>query len=143
MNSIRSNLDRDINSARIIPLHNSTPGYSRQGYHTKIALPDSNSLRLVALNEIQYGQADNNYTCVHLAGGTDLLVSKNLGYIYDHLEQSRMFLRVHQSWFVRTESIKVLSHDKVTLDCGTQIPLARNRRSEVKQQVLKNATCLS
>ena len=144
MNSIRNHHQGPCNkTARIIPLCQNAYTPSKFYQRTKIALPDSNSLRLVELSEIQYCQADNNYTSVHLIDGTKLVVSKNLGYIYDLLVGSGIFVRVHQSYFVRTESIKAFSHDKVTLSCGTNIPLARNRRNEVKQQILTQVTCLS
>jgi two-component system, LytTR family, response regulator len=71
----------------------------------KIALPDSDGLEYVALDDILFIKADGSYTEVHLLGGEKRILSKNLREFNDKLGREG-FYRVHNSYLINTAHIK-------------------------------------
>jgi len=98
-----------------------------------IAMPVSDGLEIVNLNEIVCCESDSNYTTIHLRDKKKLVISRTLKEFEDLLTEDH-FIRVHNSYLVNTKHIKkyirgdggeiILSNDK-------NIPVARRKKQEL------------
>jgi two-component system, LytTR family, response regulator len=101
----------------------------------KIAILIGDSLVFMALNEIEYFEAQGAYTNIHHKNGTDLTV-KNLKHFEELLSADKRFFRIHRSYFVNLTLIKKYSkkdglsiayNDKVVL------PVSREKKEEFEE----------
>lgn len=105
----------------------------------KIALPVSDGVELVALEDILYFQSDGNYTTVFIKDGRKILVSKPIAR-FEEMTDSTMFFRVHNSYLVNLYRItKFVRSDGgyIILDNGETISVARNRKDEFLEMLSK------
>ena len=103
---------------------------NRQQPNQKIALPQSDHVEFVAIEEIIRCKGEKNYTWFYLKDGRKLLVSQTLKEYVDLLEDAH-FYRVHQSHLINLQQIKKYSRRDggyVVMTDGEQIPVARNRK---------------
>jgi two-component system LytT family response regulator len=101
----------------------------------KIALPQQNEIRYVAVNDIVRCEASNSYTFFFLANGDKLLISKPLKE-YADLLKPKGFLRTHQTHLVNPLFVKSwLKEDGGTLLMKNEakIPVSKPNREAVKQ----------
>ncbi|MEL7147953.1 MAG: LytTR family DNA-binding domain-containing protein [Bacteroidota bacterium] len=91
-------------------------------------------MHFVEIEDIIRLEASANYTTLYLLDGTQLLLSKNLGY-YEKMLAGSQFFRSHQSHlvsldyvakYVKTEGGYLLMKD------GQSIPVSRLKKEEIK-----------
>lgn len=80
----------------------------------KIAVPDSNSIKFLNLDDILFFKADNTYTEIFFLDNEKLVISRTLKNIEDTLAGSAHFFRCHKSYIV---NVKYLT-DYVKSDGG-------------------------
>jgi two-component system LytT family response regulator len=105
----------------------------------KIALPQQNEIRYIAINDILRCEADNTYTFFFLVNGDKILVSKPLKE-YSDLLKPYGFLRVHQSHLINPNCVKSwLKEDggMLLMKNGDKIPVSKPNRESVKQVLSK------
>jgi two-component system LytT family response regulator len=107
----------------------------------KIAIPVSDGLVLVKVNEISHFVADGSYSKVHLMDGTNMLVSKKLKYFEDLLENQSNFYRIHRSYLVNLDFIKKYNRheSEVSLENNIQIKVSRDQKVKF-EEMIKNYT---
>lgn len=103
----------------------------------KIAVPDSNSIKFLKLDDILYFKADNTYTDIFFADSKKLTISRTLKNIEDTLSSTQQFFRCHKSYIV---NMKYLT-DYVKSDGGYlmisskhQIPVSPDRVQDLLSQ---------
>ncbi len=107
---------------------------SRLDSPQKIALPQSDHVEFVDLNQIIRCQGEKNYTWFYLQDGRKLLVSQTLKEYVELLEDAHFF-RVHQSHLVNLQQVKKYSRRDggyVVMTDKEQIPVARNRKDALQ-----------
>ena len=100
----------------------------------KIALPQSDHVEFVALNDIIRCQGEKNYTWFYLQDGRKLLVSQTLKEYVGLLEDAHFF-RIHQSHLVNLQQIKKYSRRDggyVVMTDKEIVPVARNRKDALQ-----------
>lgn len=100
----------------------------------KIALPQHNEIRYVAVNEILRCEADNTYTYFFLTNGDKILISKPLKE-YSDLLKPHGFLRTHQSHLVNPSYVKSwLKEDGgvLLMNNGDKISVSKANRESIK-----------
>ncbi|WP_246581416.1 LytR/AlgR family response regulator transcription factor [Echinicola shivajiensis] len=100
---------------------------------SKIAVPVSDGLEFIKVDDILYGQSQNNYTLLYLSDGTKLLFSKTLKEVEKALKKY-FFLRIHQSYLINPNYMKkYLRNDggSVLMDNGEQLPISQRKKDEV------------
>jgi len=105
----------------------------------KITIPVSDGLIFVKVSDISYIEADGSYAHLHQENGSKMMISKNLKYFENALEESDQFYRVHRSFLVNVANIyKYNRHDSlILLENGTKIKVAREIKTKFEQS-LKN-----
>ncbi len=106
----------------------------------KIALPVSDGLLFVEVNDIMYLEADGSYTNVHLRTGAPLLVSKKIKFFEDVLAARANFFRSHKSYIVNINFIKKYNRGEssLLLENGKSVYVARERKADFEQQLKDN-----
>ena len=98
-----------------------------------IALPVSDGLEFVHVNEIVLCESDSNYTTLHMRDGKPLLISRTMKEFEDLLvDQS--FKRVHNSYLVNVKHIrKYVRGDggEVIMSNGMNVSVARRKKQEL------------
>ncbi len=103
----------------------------------KIAVPVSNGLVLVKINEILHVDADGSYAKLYLIDGTNMLVSKKLKYFEDLLSNQSNFYRIHRSHLINIEFIeKYNRHEsEITLENNSKLKVARDNKVEFEEKI--------
>jgi two-component system, LytTR family, response regulator len=102
----------------------------------KIALPYQNGVTFVAIADIVYCEADDNYTKFVIRDGQSYLVSKTMRDIQEILEE-REFLRVHRQFIINLNLIKKYVKGEgnyVIMLNEKNIPIARNQKEKLVQR---------
>lgn len=105
--------------------------------NTKIAIPGSNAYEFVKIEEIIRCEGWQKYTKIHLKDGSVIVSSYNLGVFRDMLE-SYDFFSTHKSHLVNKAHIKrYLKDGTIILSDGSNAPVARRRKDDFMEQVVK------
>lgn len=95
----------------------------------KIAVPHSLGISIVALSELEYLEADNMYTTLHLCGRRSLLVSKPISEFEGMLGDERFF-RIHKSYLINLDQLLLFHKSggaEAELKTGVRLPVSRRR----------------
>lgn len=101
----------------------------------RIALTSAKETRFAKISEIIRCESSNNYTIFYLEDGDILVVSKPI-YLYNELLETHGFVRCHQSHLVNKIFIKSWKKeygDFLLLTNGSEIPVSRNKKEELKK----------
>jgi len=104
----------------------------------KIALPTMEGLQMIAIESIISGEADDNYTTLHLKDNKKIVVSSTLK-IIEELLGDHSFIRIHRSYLVNLKEIeKYMKADGgyVVMSDGSQIYVSRNKKEELIKMLL-------
>lgn len=101
--------------------------------NSKIAVPTFDGFEFIVVKDILYCQSQNNYTCFHLMGGEEVLISKSLKETEKVLEEF-YFIRSHQSFLINPNYMqKYIRSDGgylVMVD-GKKIPISNSKKDLV------------
>ena len=103
---------------------------------SKIALPNAHGVSFIEVNEIEFAEASNNYTKLHLINKQQHLLTKTLKDVQDVLEDMH-FLRIHRQYIVNLNHIKEFYKGEnmyVVMNNGENIPVARSQKDNLIQK---------
>lgn len=106
----------------------------------KVAIPVLNGYKMVAVETIQYCEANREYTNIHCRNQPVICSSVNLGE-YEELLQEYSFCRVHHSFLVNKDH--VIQYVKgeggeLMMENKTMIPVSRRRKQQVVKWILES-----
>ncbi len=103
----------------------------------EIYIPGVSNNKLVEIEDVLYCQSDNNYTWFYFQDGTNLLTSKTLKF-YESLLPDRLFFRIHQSYLINLNRIKVYQPKNkfITMEGDVELPVSV-RKKQMLLTVLK------
>lgn len=96
-----------------------------------ISIPIVNGYEFVKLKDVVSIRADGSYVNIMLSTGVSVVVSKNLKYFEQVLEEYAQFVRVHRSYLVNLQQMKRFERSgrgTIIMNDGSEIDLARDRR---------------
>ncbi|MFN8276446.1 MAG: LytTR family DNA-binding domain-containing protein [Chitinophagales bacterium] len=98
---------------------------------TKLALPVTNGLRLVNINDIVRCEALSNYTSFHFINQKELLVTQTMKEYAEHLEKNG-FIRVHRSHLVNLAHIIEYNREgNLIMSDGSHIEVSIRQRPDL------------
>ena len=103
----------------------------------RIAVPTLKGLEFTDVDDIQYCQAEDNYTQMFLNSGSMLLVSKTLKKLEELLD-THNFIRINRSTLINLNYLKSYVRGKspaVILDNGKEFSLSPNRKSSFLKRI--------
>ena len=97
---------------------------------SRLALPISEGLVIINVDDIISLEADGSYTIISLKNRSDLLISKKLKYFEDLLVNCPQFFRIHRSRIVNLKAIENYNSKEALLYMTNQstIKIARNKK---------------
>jgi two-component system, LytTR family, response regulator len=99
--------------------------------NNKIAIPIINGLKMIAVSDIIYCEANKEYTTINCIRNITVCSSTNLGAYEDMLEDYG-FCRVHHSFLVNKEYVKeFIKGEEIVTDNGLVIPVSRRNKTVV------------
>lgn len=104
---------------------------------SKIAVPVSDGLVFLPVEEVMYIAADGAYSHIYMVDGSKQLVSKKLKYFDDMLEGQRDFVRIHRSHLVNLKFVKKYNRHEslVELENGQILQVARSHKVELENRM--------
>jgi len=108
------------------------------GQEKKIAVPSSEGMRFIPINDIIYCEADSSYSTLFLKDKKQLIISKPLKYFADKLEAEPFFFRPHKSFLININYLEeYIKQDGgfLKLSNGKLIPISRNKKDEVIEKI--------
>lgn len=99
----------------------------------KLAIPGSDGITFIELDDIPRIEADSNYTTVYTNGGKKFIVAKTLKE-YEELLEDYNFLRVHSSTLINLKFVeKYIRGDGgfVIMRDGSQVEVSRRKKQEL------------
>jgi two-component system, LytTR family, response regulator len=106
----------------------------------KIALPTSEGLRFVKVDNIIRCESDNNYTSFFLRTGERILVTKTLKEFEETLSDSN-FVRVHQSHLINLNYVERYIKGEggsVIMSDGSEVEVSRRRKEAFLDKMARN-----
>lgn len=100
----------------------------------KIAIPDGNSLIMIAPSEIVFLKAENSYTQIVLSSGKSLITSRLLKNFEHSLKENTSFFRCHKSYIINTTFMDKYSKSDggtVFLQNKIEIPVSVDKTEEL------------
>jgi len=107
---------------------------------TKISLPTSEGYIMVCPDDIVHVAADRSYSQVYLASKKKLLISKPLKEI-EAVLPAHSFFRLHSSHLINMNRLEMYNKEDggyALMTNGTQVPIARRRKSEFINRLTNN-----
>lgn len=105
---------------------------------TKIAIPGTNAYDFVQIKDIVRCEGWQKYTRIHLEDGTTILSSYNIG-VFKGMLENYGFYGTHKSHLINCKLIsRYLKEGTVVMKDGSQVPVARRKKEEFIEQVLKD-----
>lgn len=105
----------------------------REKDQEKIALHNSDEIKVVAVDDIIRCSSDNNYTFFHFADKTRFLVTKTLK-SFDQMLTPSGFYRVHQSHLINVSHIQSYIRSEggyLVMSDGTHVPVSVRKKAMV------------
>ncbi|HLR36716.1 MAG TPA: LytTR family DNA-binding domain-containing protein [Chitinophagaceae bacterium] len=99
----------------------------------KIAVPVSDGIEFIAVNDIIYCQSQSNYTLLFLMDNKKIMFSKTLKETENTMSKYG-FLRIHQSYLINpNHMVKFLRNDGgfITMSSGAELPISNANRKLV------------
>lgn len=104
-----------------------------------LAIPLQHGCEYLAVNDIEFVEADRAYSIIHLNDGSQKLVSKNMGYFEDLLQHFDTFIKPHRSYFVNLYHIATFQKKGeagiLTFKSGNEVEVSRNYRKTLIERL--------
>jgi len=110
------------------------------GNSKKIMLSSANGFHVVKLEDVFYCRGESNYTCFFVKGLPPITISKSL-IEFEKMLPSSQFIRVHKSYIINVAELvqyKGGRNGTVILSEGSAIPISRDRKTELVNQIKRN-----
>lgn len=111
--------------------------HTRKEKFERIGIPTSKGIKYIALDEIIYLRARDNYTEIIREEGKPILISKALK-SFERILTNTYFSRVHQSYLVNLEKVIELQRidgGLLILNDNSKIPISRANKQHIKRRL--------
>jgi two-component system LytT family response regulator len=129
MEKARARRSQAASEGKRVALLPTQRGFNSATYQ-KIALPTTDGLLFVPVEDIIYCEAEGAYTMIHLKSAGKMLVSKNLKE-YEQQLSGHYFLRVHHSYLINLNEVKKYVRGEggyVVMSNNTSVDVAKRRK---------------
>ncbi|MDH3247062.1 MAG: LytTR family DNA-binding domain-containing protein [Saprospiraceae bacterium] len=99
----------------------------------RVALPTSEGLEFVSVDQIIYAQSESNYCWIFFEDGSKIFLSKTLKDL-EGLLAKHGFIRIHQSYLINTDFIKRYVRGQggyIILSNGAKVPVSRSKKEVI------------
>ena len=105
--------------------------------HSHFFVKSGYKLVRIDLNDIKYIESMHEYVRIHLVHSKPVMTLASMKSIEEQLS-SGMFLRVHRSFIVNTEMVKVVERNRIVFDNNIYIPVSDQYKAKFQEFLNKN-----
>ena len=87
----------------------------------------------IALSKLEYCEVINRKITLHLINGEECECNLRMNELEEKLKNYSMFLKPHRSFLVNMNHIQTLATHSIIMECGTKIPIPREKYAGIKQ----------
>ena len=92
-----------------------------------------NGITRISLSKLEYCEVMNRKIILHLSNGEECECNLRMNELEEKINQFQMFLKPHRSFLVNMDYIRTLTTHSIILECGTKIPVPREKFAQIKQ----------
>jgi two-component system, LytTR family, response regulator len=103
----------------------------------KVYVPTTGGFKIVEASDIEYLQADGNYTTLFMSDGSKQVITRSIGEFEEQLGNGTFF-RCHKSYLVNINHIDGFSQNDggmCVTRSGTHLPVSRRKQTEFMQMI--------
>lgn len=87
----------------------------------------------IALQRLEYCEVVNRKLTLHLNNGEEYECNMRMSELEEKLKKYGMFLKPHRSFVINMDYIQTLATHSIIMECGTKIPIPREKYAQIKQ----------
>lgn len=87
----------------------------------------------VSLSKLEYCEVINRKITLHLTNGEECECNLRMNELEEKLKNYKKFFKPHRSFLVNMDYIQTLATHSIIMDCGTKIPVPREKYARIKQ----------
>lgn len=91
----------------------------------------------IELNDITYIESMHEYVRIHLSGDKPVMTLASMKSLEEQLPPEK-FLRVHRSFIVNTDKVKIIERNRIVFDTNVYIPVSDQYRARFQDFLDKN-----
>jgi len=126
-----------VNKAKAFHESNDTKQVVNNAGEDHIFVKSEYKIVRIDLSDIKYIESMHEYVRIHLAGDKPLMTLISMKAIEEQLPKER-FMRVHRSYIVNKEKIKVVERNRIIFDNNIYIPVSDQYKSQFQDFLNKN-----
>jgi two-component system, LytTR family, response regulator len=110
---------------------------SSEKHISRITVTEQFGFRMVNVSDLMFLDADSNYTVLHVAGGSKIVATRNLGE-FEKMLDNPQFFRIHKSTLVNVNYLSGFSSYEgnfAELKDGTRLAVSRRKVMEFREWV--------
>lgn len=100
-------------------------------------LKSKTGITKISLSKLKYCEVINRKVVLHLSNGEECECSLKMNELEEKLKNFRMFFKPHRSFLVNMDYIQTLTTYSIILECGTKIPVPREKYAQIKQTYME------
>lgn len=106
---------------------------SETGETNLFVMKSKNGITKILLSKLEYCEMINRKIVLHLANGKEYECNLRMNELEEKLKDYVMFFKPHRSFLVNMDYIQSLTTHGIVLECGTKIPIPREKHAQIKQ----------
>ena len=110
---------------------------TQQAYQDYLFVKSDYKLIRIMLSDISYIESSNEYITIHQANDKPVTTLMRLKSMEEQLPE-KLFMRVHRSFIVNLEKVKVIERNRIVFDAKTYIPIGDQYKEKFQQFVDKS-----
>jgi len=87
----------------------------------------------ISLTKLEYCEVSARKLRLHMSNGEEYESNLHMNEMEEFLKAYKMFLKPHRSYLVNMDYIKTLTQTSILMECGTKIPIPKEKHTSIKQ----------
>lgn len=107
----------------------------KQKLPTRISIVTDSKIEVIAMSDINYIEVIRHQVTIHMLSKSDIVLNCSFSDVLKQLPPEQ-FIRTHKSYCVNLSSVVRMAQGMLTLVDGTQIPIGRNYKVQIKETLI-------
>lgn len=100
-----------------------------------ISIVTDSKIEVITISDINYIEVIKHQVTIHMVSKPDIILNCSLSAVLNRLPPEQ-FVQVHKSYGVNLGSVKRMAQGILTLTDGTQLPIGRNYKVQIKTRLI-------
>ena len=100
-------------------------------------LKSKTGITKISLSKLEYCEVINRKIILHLSNGEECECNLRMNELEEKMKNFEMFLKPHRSFLINMDYIQTLTTHSIVMECGTRIPVPREKYAQIKQAYME------